>query len=416
LEHLTLAVQQAGPVRTETLMGREYRVVPARLVKSQVLNNNLGKTYLPESSITDLWAQMSNDAPVVLDHPTRRGIHVSGRSKDVLNARGLGRLYHVRVENSVLKGDVFLDPSRRDVVPELGIILAKVDAGEPVELSTAFPVHRERSSGVFNGRQYDWTIYPTGPLDHLAVFTEKRGACSVADGCGLGVNHEGECIDSEVTPVDEEKAGVFAQAVEKLIAFARNLGGKPEEAVEVPSGEPAPEPAANATGNQEPTEDAMNREQLIAALAQAGPLDKEALNKLSDCALKALSTAGAPAANGQDPEMIAILQERVSELRTQLETQQAEMATAVQAEKQELLAKQEELVHNGNTAFTRDEIRAMGIRDVRKLYDTVFPRRQDYTLARGVPRAANTAAPFSFQPPAILGGRAGDSVFDRKEN
>lgn len=187
---ITMAAHLVGPAETETLMGREYRVLPAVLVRSQVLNNNLGATYLPPEEITDEWASAVNGAPVVVgDHPKQRGVHVSARRTDVLNGRGAGFLFRARAEDLELRADVFLDPERTAAVPDLEDVFNRVDGGEPVEVSTGFSVWIEERKGVANGEAYELVVHPTG-FDHLAVFggDALKGACSVEDGCGLGVN------------------------------------------------------------------------------------------------------------------------------------------------------------------------------------------------------------------------------------
>lgn len=188
--HVQLTANVAGPGRTETLMGRSYRVVPATLVRSQVLHNNIGACYLAAEDITPEWAEMANGAPVVIDHPTRNGKATSAREPEVLNERGVGALYRTRAQSGALKAEVFLAEDLAGENDELAAILHRLDAGETVELSTGFPaVGEEVEGGVHNGESYELRLYPTG-FDHLAVFADKVGACSTDDGCGLGVLNE----------------------------------------------------------------------------------------------------------------------------------------------------------------------------------------------------------------------------------
>lgn len=202
-----VAANQTGTVRREMLEGQEHLVVPATLVQSQTLENNLGKTFLPEEEITDGLARMANNAPVILDHPQSRGQPISARQPGVINRQGAGRVFNARVEDGALKGDVFLNLERRDEVDRLDEVVEQAERGEPVELSTGLPLRKiENESGSDqNGRHYDKVIRPGG-FDHLAVFTDKRGACSVSDGCGLGVNHDGSCEteDSDMNDADAE--------------------------------------------------------------------------------------------------------------------------------------------------------------------------------------------------------------------
>jgi hypothetical protein len=158
----------------------------------------------------------------------------------------------------------------------------------------------------------------------------------------------------------------------------------------------------------------MNREQMIAQLAAAGPLDTAALGKLSDCQLRALSGAGAPANNSHDdPEDVAILQARVLELRREKETLEEQSRVAMAAEKRERLSLVEELIHNGHTKFSDEQIRGMDITMLRQLHGTVFTQR--HYGGRGGPRASNAGPSFDWVQP-IMTGPAGGAALDRKEN
>lgn len=209
---LTLRAAALAPARTVNWMGRPFRVVPAVLVRSQVLHNNLGRTFLPADEITEEWADSWNGIPVLIGpHPAVRGVAASGRNPEILNARGAGWIFAARANHAQdgarrLTGEVWLDTSRVDAVPGLSAVLAAVDAGQPVELSTGFATTPEQRTGNFQGQQYDWILHPQG-ADHLVISTEMTGACSVSDGCGLGVNCQcgGTCMstkaqDAPVTP------------------------------------------------------------------------------------------------------------------------------------------------------------------------------------------------------------------------
>lgn len=374
-------------------MGREHVSIPATLVRSQVLSNNLGRTFLPAEDITPAWAEVANGSPAVADHP-----HVSARSPEVMNKLGVGFLFNAKVSDGSLKADVFLDPARAGDVPDLAAILKRLDNGEKVEVSTGFPVSIEETPGVHNGEEFDRVIHPAG-FDHLAVFAEQIGACSVADGCGLAANHEGPCDTEE--PVDEATQSKFAQALDRLVEF---LSGNNDEI-----DEPPPETA------DEPQEGSMNREQMIAKLAEAGPLDSEALSKLSDCQLKALSGADEPASDaaptGGDSEAWKVAhkyRQEAEELRKQYEPARNEQ----EKERAELM---DDLLYNSERLpYTPDEIRGMDIVEMRKVHTLAFPKRADYS-GLGAPAASNRGmGAFDFVQ-GIMDGPRGSSALDKKE-
>ena len=220
------AIQAGTEPHQEELMGREYLVVPAVLVQGQVLNNNLGVVLLPPSTITEEWADEWNGAPVIIhEHPTSRGQAVSARTPEILDARGVGMVFRAKVDTDAegvvrLKGEVWLEKARAEQVGELAGILNRLQSGEQVELSTGFPVMTIDGVGVFNGRPYDKIMQPQG-VDHLAIFIDRTGACSVQDGCGLGVHAEQE--ESDVLAVDKEERGLMLRVLAHLLP-ARNAG------------------------------------------------------------------------------------------------------------------------------------------------------------------------------------------------
>ena len=192
MELATAVVRLGGGIKTriEQLQGRDHLVVPAVLVQAQVLHNNLGSTFLPPDEITDEWAEEWNGVPVIIhDHPSRRGIPISARTPEIWNSRGVGYVFSAHVARNgttQLKAEVWLDMARAEQLGELQTIVSRLHAGEPVELSTGFLSMTEEVSGVNNGESYEKILRPRG-ADHLAIFVDKTGACSLEDGCGLGV-------------------------------------------------------------------------------------------------------------------------------------------------------------------------------------------------------------------------------------
>lgn len=194
LNQIVVAVELSGSkIRNENFLGREFCVVPAVLVRSQVLRNNLGVTYLPAAELTSDWAGVWNGIPVLVGpHPTQRGVPMSGRDPQLWNERCAGWIFHAKIgeegsEVRHLAGEVWLDRSRASAVDGLQSVLDKLEAGERVELSTGFQAQLVATQGNFQGTAYEAIMHPAG-ADHLVISTEMTGACSVSDGCGLGVN------------------------------------------------------------------------------------------------------------------------------------------------------------------------------------------------------------------------------------
>lgn len=406
--YVTFAVQQAGEPRTENLMGREFRVVPAVLVQSQVLNNNLGATFLPVDEITQEWAETANGRPVLSDHPSQRGQPVSANAPEILNDLGIGFLFHGRVEEGKLKADVYLDEARAADMPDLKAILAKLDAGEKIEGSTGFPVRAlEKAPGVHNGHAFDFVLRPA-PLDHFAAFANKIGACSISDGCGLAQNAKPEPNEAPMTDATP-KEGWLARAV---TAFGAFLSQHPD--VVADHGTPTdPKPVANKAGEPTPEEGStMNREQMIAHLAQAGTLDSDALGKLTDCQLNALMEAGKPAQQPATPED-KNWQTKALNYRRELEELRAKTEHALNTELQERTDMLDDLLSSGRAVqWSENELKGMDTGELRKVYRQVFDSA-DYS-GRGGPRGFGAPiGNFDFAKNSIVGGA--NSVIARKE-
>lgn len=228
--YVTARFESSG--ETRELMGVTYRVVPVVLVRSQVLVNNIGRCFLPPAAITNEWAEQWNGAPIVTDHPTVGGVEISARDPDVMQAMGIGVVYHARAEDGAIKGEAWLNEARADEVEELAIILQALDDEETVEVSTGFPALGERKRGVHNGERYDIVLLPDG-ADHLAAFTDGVGACNNDDGCGLGVNRR----ESARAAGDIEFSGTeetpWADVSKDLAAFVAAYGTEDEEGASV---------------------------------------------------------------------------------------------------------------------------------------------------------------------------------------
>lgn len=359
MEHLTLSVQQVGPLRTEEFMGREHRVFPAVLVRSQVLHNNLGATFLPADEIqqsADAW----NGIPVVIRHPMRRGMPISARAPGVLNATGAGFLFNARAEGGALKADVYVDVDRARNVKDAGAVVANVEGGKVGEVSTGFATHIEPTKGTHDGEPYDAVMRGIRP-DHLALLVEERGACSVDDGCGLGVN-----------------AGQEPGWIARLKQWVQEIVDRP------------------VTGDSINEESNMERKTLIAQLAEAGPLDAETLAKLSDCQLNALAGNAEPEPEPEDePAADDDLRREVAELRAELAAVKDVAAAANadrEAEKTKLVGK---LAANDRCAYDTDELKAKGLDELRKL-DAML-RGVSYA-GQGGPKGPSETATLTHMP------------------
>jgi hypothetical protein len=192
-----LTVNLAGKARRASLDGRPHLAVDMVLIVPGVLNGSRGPLlYPPEELRKDPSAW--NAMPLVVNHPSVNGSPVSARRPEVLEKSGVGTVFGARVDDGgrlVAEGWFDTEKTRR-VEPG---VLASLEAGRPVELSTGLFLDDEPApeGAVFNApggpRPYVAVARNLKP-DHLAVLPGAKGACSIADGCGVLVNEEGRTV------------------------------------------------------------------------------------------------------------------------------------------------------------------------------------------------------------------------------
>lgn len=184
-------------VRKATLHGRAYLVAPVNALVEGVLEGSQGALFYPAEEILkdpDSW----NGVPAVLGHPyDEDGNEVSARSPSVANSQEVGRIFNTEVienkDRTTLRPEVWLDVAACNRSKDGQRLLAKLQAGKPVEVSTGLFTenYAAEAGATFNGKPYDYIARNYKP-DHLAILLNDVGACSIKDGCGLLVNRRNQ--------------------------------------------------------------------------------------------------------------------------------------------------------------------------------------------------------------------------------
>lgn len=172
------ATVQANRLERRTLDGRAYAVAPVVALVAGVVNGMLA----PVDEIA-AFVEAWNGRPVSVRHPQRGNAPTSANDPDVVAAQVLGTFYRAAMEGNRLKGELWIDEEKTRRLPEGLALLERLDAGRPVEVSTAYFCDLEVVEGVFNGRRYEAIQRNLRP-DHVALLPDEIGACSWADGCG----------------------------------------------------------------------------------------------------------------------------------------------------------------------------------------------------------------------------------------
>jgi len=166
------------------LDGKDYLVVPVVMMVQGVHSGNQGPLL---HKIEDLGAipEVWNGIPIVITHPVKEGTAVSANSPEILEESSVGQVFNTVVEGLKLKAEAWLNVERlKKVSPD---VLSAVNNNQPVEVSVGVFNEYEFTEGEYEGEKYTAIAYNHKP-DHLALLPGEIGACSLEDGCGLGVN------------------------------------------------------------------------------------------------------------------------------------------------------------------------------------------------------------------------------------
>lgn len=164
--------------------GREYLVAPLSLIRPGVLNGSDGPLYYPKEEISRN-VQAWNNMPIVLEHTydPKTGAPVLARSPKVLERQQLGTVFSAKVDNrGGLRAEGWFDVKKTN--QKYPGLIAKIENEGKVELSTGLSLDKVPSSGKFGMREFVGVARNFRP-DHVAILPNKKGACSLQDGCGV---------------------------------------------------------------------------------------------------------------------------------------------------------------------------------------------------------------------------------------
>lgn len=171
-----------GRATRMNLGDRECVVAPVTLLVEGVLNGSRGPLYYPREEIKQnviAW----NGIPLTLGHPD---LIMSARTPEILSQYQLGVVLNAEYAYRKLTAQAWFDVVACNRIDKR--IIAKLERGEPIEVSTGILTHNELVDGVYNNKAYIGIARNYRP-DHLAVLLDEYGACSVDDGCGVFNQH-----------------------------------------------------------------------------------------------------------------------------------------------------------------------------------------------------------------------------------
>jgi hypothetical protein len=179
-----------GAIRTEQFNGRDHLVVPVvMMVEGVVWAVNSDYPELVRAEELAISPQQWNGRPCFAGHPEDGGTQVTANTPQTLE-KSFGVLFNTIsaaeiLETRRLRVEAWLDPEKAVAIGDKEAdVIARLQAGEPVEVSGGFYVVVKKETGEFNGKEYvgEWTEIVS---DHLAFLAkDEEGACSIAAGCG----------------------------------------------------------------------------------------------------------------------------------------------------------------------------------------------------------------------------------------
>jgi len=348
-----------------SLHDRSWAVFPVVALVAGVVNGQLA----PAEEIgkyPDSW----NGIPVPINHPTdQRGGYISANEPAVEDKAVIGRFYHARWDGSRLSGEVWLDLQK---ITQLGgeamAILKALEAGEPMEVSTAYYADLEPVSGHVAGVAYSGIQRNLRP-DHLALLPHATGACSWEDGCGIPRANCKCSQEANMGKIDQE--AVAQPTAQELSQEALEPTTEPTANQE--DGEPTAEAGAAlepTTEAGEPMEPMASQEEPEEPTAEpvANLLDS---NELSDLVGLVMDFGGIGALR-EALWGLRELQELVAHFGGATAVSEALAATKVQANlaRAEIVSK---LATNQRCAFSRQELEGMGMDQLVKLEISLRP-------------------------------------------
>lgn len=231
-----VAAEASGSGREEVLGGDKYLVRPLKIIRSMVLNgagDGPANQYLPASELTKCPVAAWNNIPLTLGHPFQGENgdmkYLSANSPAMVQRFAIGKIFGANMDDDGrVEAEAWLHV---DTCESMGGVATKAlnvfKANETAEVSSAYLFNLDETPGqapdgmAYNAVQRD--IYP----DHVAILIDGVGACSNANGCGLGINQGCSCGGGESLGIMQR----FVKAIEGIIKI---------QAVPEPDADPEP--------------------------------------------------------------------------------------------------------------------------------------------------------------------------------
>lgn len=187
-----ISCQSSGKVRTETLLDKEYLVVPVVMLIGDIVVygvNSKCPELVPSDVLADSCIDCWNTRPVVSPHPFKNNEYVSANTPDIYDEWCFGLIFNTTYDFNTkeLKCEAWIDKDRANKLdgdPKKAYDL--LSSGESIDVSVGVFLSTISISGTLNGSEYG-AIWTSIDADHLALLPSNVGACNQEMGCGAGL-------------------------------------------------------------------------------------------------------------------------------------------------------------------------------------------------------------------------------------
>lgn len=226
---LHIKVGDTGTLSTKKLEGRDCLVAPVIMFVEGVHNGEF-ISFEEMSLFPESW----DGIPLPIDHPQdSSGEAVTANSPEIIESSVIGRLFNVVARKDIrgISGEVWIDIEKANTVPGGAEVLRKLNAGEPLEVSTAYYCFTDNLPGEWknprNGTVEKFVGSQRGLRpDHLAMLPFDLGACSWEDGCGAGRTNSADGVkaDDHTLVLTNSTGEIMAEPTKKLEINGKQLG------------------------------------------------------------------------------------------------------------------------------------------------------------------------------------------------
>ncbi len=211
--------------RIEIFEGDEHLVIPVIAAVQGVLNGQ----FLPMSSLEASLPAWEGVA-VTMSHPKKFGDDVSANTQFARENFVVGYFYGATIEDNKFKGEFWINLDKLGKHEDGETLLALVEEGSVIEVSTAYWCSIDNKSGIHDGTQYSGVQTSIVP-NHIAILLHEVGACSVTDGCGAPrINRENTMAepkkeDVEINCDKDREQSILAKLRNKFGGMVMNIFG-----------------------------------------------------------------------------------------------------------------------------------------------------------------------------------------------